>query len=206
VTRRPLALLAGALLVAFIALAAWARLTSVGKWDLELAASITTSAGPFLGIASLLDAGFALVPWSLAVALLAAFAWLRGRRDAAVLLILVIAADLVAAGVKLLVARGRPEAAFVEHLLGQESFAFPSGHVVRATALAAVVVWLVAPPAWRLPALVVAGIAAGLVMGWSRVALGVHWPSDVLGGLLLGLAWVCGSLLFVQQLGQRQRV
>ena len=204
-TRRPLALLATGLLVAFLALALWARLTPVGAWELQLSTFIAVAAGPAAEVFRLLDLSFALIPWSIAVALLAALAWLRGRRDAASLLVLVIVADVVAAGAKLLVARERPAAALVEHLLGQESFAFPSGHVVRATALTAVVVWLVAPPPFRLPALIGAGVVAGLLMGYSRVALGVHWPSDALGGLLLGLGWACGSLLVIEHLGQRQR-
>jgi undecaprenyl-diphosphatase len=61
-------------------------------------------------------------------------------------------------------------------------FAFPSGHQLRATFLAT----LVTPP--RLPWLAVS-IAFVAAMALSRVYLGQHWPSDVVGGLLLGLAF-----------------
>lgn len=66
-----------------------------------------------------------------------------------------------------------------------KSLSFPSGHTTSAFAVA--IVWL-ALPAWRrlLPLLAVAGLA-----GFSRVAVGAHWPMDVLGGALAGTlgAW-----------------
>jgi undecaprenyl-diphosphatase len=52
-----------------------------------------------------------------------------------------------------------------------------------------VVFWLLAPAGWRLRLAVIGGLIAGTVMGYARVSLGVHWPTDTLGGTLLGLGW-----------------
>ena len=65
-------------------------------------------------------------------------------------------------------------------------YAFPSGHVIRATLLFGLVpVWLAVHRRWLWT---IAGMASALVIGFSRVYLDAHWPSDVAGGFLLGLA------------------
>jgi membrane-associated phospholipid phosphatase len=85
-----------------------------------------------------------------------------------------------------LVARPRPEDAFWP----AEGLSFPSGHTTNSAAMAVIVtvtVWpLLAPFPRRI--LVAVAVLVPLAVGLSRVAGGVHWPSDVLGGLLLALA------------------
>jgi undecaprenyl-diphosphatase len=69
---------------------------------------------------------------------------------------------------------------------------FPSGHTTTATLFAAACVWaLLARVRSRRGrvALVATCTAFALGVGWSRVWLGVHWPSDVLGGWTFALAW-----------------
>jgi undecaprenyl-diphosphatase len=127
--------------------------------------------------------------WAIVIAVAAVVTgYLRGLA-AALLVALSFASDLVAFGVKLLVERARPEAAAVEQFLGLDSFAFPSGHTVRAAALVATLTWLFAPARHRLALAVATGAAAGALMGVARVSLGVHWPTDAIGGTLLGICW-----------------
>jgi undecaprenyl-diphosphatase len=59
--------------------------------------------------------------------------------------------------------------------------AFPSGHSATAFACATVTAW--AAPRLAVPAFILAAAIA-----WSRVYVGVHWPLDVLGGAVLGMA------------------
>jgi membrane-associated phospholipid phosphatase len=89
-------------------------------------------------------------------------------------------APLIEQGTKILVERPRPSGF---------SFGFPSGHTTAAATLAVVLVYIVSRE--RLTALTrhaIQALALGVMVfvGWARVVLGAHWPTDVLGGLLLG--------------------
>jgi undecaprenyl-diphosphatase len=106
--------------------------------------------------------------------------------------------------VKELVGRERPgwsESAF--HPL---TASFPSGHAMSGitTWVVLSVILLVAPVGGRLPRIVgVIALAVGVLIGPSRLVLGVHWPTDILGGWLLGGAVVCGCAAAVLARAQR---
>jgi undecaprenyl-diphosphatase len=97
-------------------------------------------------------------------------------------------------GCKELFMRPRPERWAIVH---ETSYAYPSGHAVTAVVLYAL--WgafLLCAPGAR-PARAAAGVlllAWAAAICWSRIALGAHWPTDVLGGCLLGCSWVCASM------------
>jgi membrane-associated phospholipid phosphatase len=87
--------------------------------------------------------------------------------------------------------RGRPTADLVQILTPASGFSFPSGHAVFYT-------WLAFMTAFGLSARVgpalrvvvwMGAVALILIACLGRVWAGDHWPSDVLGGVLLGLAW-----------------
>ena len=191
--RRGLALTAAASLVPFLALALWARSEAPGPWEADLLLAAKAGEGLTGDVLRALTTLGELMVWAVLALVLTTVAVIAGRAWAGLLIALSVASDLVAFVVKLLVERSRPEGAVVEALFGTESFAFPSGHVVRATALVAAVAWLVMPHRWRLPAAIAAGVIVGSAMGYSRVALGQHWPTDALGGLLLGIGWFAGT-------------
>jgi len=90
---------------------------------------------------------------------------------------------------KILTKRPRPTADFVRILETRTDFAFPSGHVTFYTSLFGFllyIAWRYAKPSlWRAAVLISLGFLVTMV-GFSRIYLGTHWPTDVLGGYLFG--------------------
>jgi undecaprenyl-diphosphatase len=85
---------------------------------------------------------------------------------------------------KLSVGRVRPH--FGDPVSHASGPAFPSGHAMASAITCAILVWLLWPHANRAgrAAAVAAATVTVLTIGWTRIALGVHWPSDVLAGWL----------------------
>lgn len=96
---------------------------------------------------------------------------------------------LLIAGVKLVVAEPRPRSFFPE--LQEQALSYPSGHVTFVMALTVAVAAVFVGSRWRWP-LVIFLCLLTVVTGWSRLLLGVHYPLDVVGGVLGGLS---GGLL-----------
>jgi undecaprenyl-diphosphatase len=98
----------------------------------------------------------------------------------------------------------RPRPHVVSRLMhGAGWFSYPSGHSMLAPIVfgLGIIVWAApwASPALRRGALALAALL-GLGIGFSRVYVGVHYPSDVVGGLLLGTAWSALALLWWERL------
>ena len=107
--------------------------------------------------------------------------------------------ELLDTVIKNAVHRPRPHlwsGALVEH-----SYSFPSGHATAAMATALALCFAIRHSHGRTPTLVAAGVGALVVLsvGFSRVFLGVHWPSDIVGGYALALAWVSLVVLLVER-------
>lgn len=120
--------------------------------------------------------------WALALVLTAWLWRAAGRRPALLLVGTAVVANLASSLLKTVFERPRPD--LIPHLDHVSSWSYPSGHATSVTAIALGFA-LLAPPAWRRAA-EWAAAAAILLTALSRVMLGVHWPSDVLGGILLG--------------------
>ena len=74
---------------------------------------------------------------------------------------------------------------------------FPSGHTTAATLFALSAAWTIAArvrPGGPRRAVWAGAVAYAAAVGWSRVWLGVHWPTDVTAGWLFGTAWTAGCI------------
>ncbi|MBW5484718.1 phosphatase PAP2 family protein [Streptomyces bambusae] len=124
-------------------------------------------------------------PWTMRALAAAAAGWLAWRGELALAVrcvAAVVAATLVSQGVKALLERERPW--WPDPVDSADYAAYPSGHALTAAAVFVFLLWLVprSRAAWVAAAVSVAGV------GFTRLYLGVHWMSDVVGGWLLGAA------------------
>ncbi|WP_448600576.1 phosphatase PAP2 family protein [Thermoleptolyngbya sp.] len=76
-------------------------------------------------------------------------------------------------------------------------FSFPSGHAMTSVAIVVVLLILLGSSRWR-PWAALFGVLFVLAIGWTRLYLGVHYPSDILGGWLMAIAWTVGLSLLIQ--------
>jgi undecaprenyl-diphosphatase len=144
---------------------------------------------------------------SLIVAAAALYLVLDGRRASALLvLVSAIGGWALGNGMKLLIDRARPDV--VPHLMTEATLSYPSGHAMMSAVIYLTLGALLAraQPRRRIKAYLFAVAAVvALLVGLSRVYLGVHWPTDVLAGWTVGAAWATACLLAASWLERRRR-
>ncbi len=193
--------------LAVIVLVIWSAsgwvLDSLGGPDESLVLALRDARTPVLDVVaravSLLGSGwFALG----VVAVAAALAHLAGRWSEAIVLFLASGGGfLMSQAGKIVVGRARPG---IEAVADAWGHAFPSGHAIQSVVLWGALAYLLSRRlsgrASRTTVCVLAATLA-LVVGASRVYLGVHWPSDVLTGWMAGAAWLAAVLASCRRAG-----
>lgn len=126
------------------------------------------------------------------IPIMAALLWWRGFRDEAIVWSSATGgAALLTLALKLHFHRQRPDLPWA--LAQEHSFSFPSGHSVFAVVVYSVLVYLTMRQrrhTWRHLCIALGATALMLGIGYSRIYLGVHYPSDVGAGYLVGTIWV----------------
>jgi undecaprenyl-diphosphatase len=105
---------------------------------------------------------------------------------------------------KLTYARTRPDV--VEHLVDIDSASFPSGHAMNSAVTyltLAVLVSRAEKSATVRRYLISMALVVTLLVGFSRLYLGVHWPTDVIAGWIMGASWAAGCSLLAKRLQAR---
>jgi len=135
-----------------------------------------------------------------AIGAVTALLFLRLRREAILLALTVVGAWIVEWFIKGLVGRPRPE--IVPHLTEAGGASFPSGHAFNSAvvyiAVALAFATLSARESVRLT-IIGAAIVLSLLIAWTRVWLGVHFPSDVIAGWLGGAGWAFLAAALLQR-------
>lgn len=183
---------------AFVGLAVAAHFTPYFPVDLTITRAVQSEQGHVLDA---LMRGLSWVGWnpqaSLLVALGISVLLLIGLRWEAVAAVFAASGTAVGSLIKLLVIRPRPSADLV-HVFGPLSTtSFPSGHVLLATTfygfLGFLLYTLLKPSWYRVLGLCVIALIV-ILMGPSRIYLGQHWFTDVMGAYVLGSLWLALSI------------
>jgi len=143
---------------------------------------------------------------SLLTLIVCAYLWRRHvRREILGLLVTIYGGMLLNVWLKIIFHRTRPH--FNDPLLIETNFSFPSGHTMAATVfygvLAAIVLHRVRKWEWRLLTIVAAMFMIALV-GFTRMYLGVHYLTDVIGAVFEGAAWLTVCLTAFETMKRRR--
>jgi membrane-associated phospholipid phosphatase len=145
--------------------------------------------GPIVYPMELINASAGI--WQVLLGLLAVVALFIIERRAGWLMLIGSISSLLDNIIKLVITRQRPPADLVHILSPTTGFSYPSGHAVFFTWMAFMIAVSLAPrvrPPFR-PILWVLALIVIVLTCIARVWAGAHWPSDVLGGVLLGVGW-----------------
>jgi len=179
-------------LLAFAALAWTVIAGRAAGFDAQMRAIAHDASSPGLTSAmlALTSLGSVALVSTISVAAFAGYYWARRRRSAWLLAATMVGSAALENGLKFAFHRARPEPFF--DLATPESFSFPSGHALFSACLYGAIAWRLAAgnsPARRIAVWAIT-LALIATIGFSRIYLGLHYPSDVLGGWLVGAAWL----------------
>jgi membrane-associated phospholipid phosphatase len=201
---RPRALLAGAALcaVVFVVLLTLSYEWSWVRWvdASSLQGFLGLQGGRVSPVAEAIGSLGNSIPVAIAAVVLAGVALARGRPRMSLLVLLLVGATSVSSqALKALLAYPRYDATIDgAHV---DPAAFPSGHATASMTIGIALVLVVSPRLRPLAAVV--GAALAIAVSFSVVALGWHYPSDIIGGFLLATGWTLVLLAALRVLDDR---
>ncbi|MDB5163013.1 MAG: acid phosphatase [Candidatus Saccharibacteria bacterium] len=136
------------------------------------------------------------------ILILAYIIYRKQRLNALIVLFGVGGAALANFLLKLIFHRDRP--AFWQSAITETGYSFPSGHAMVSCALVLCLIVILWNTKWRLTA-IIAGASTIILIGLSRLYMGVHYPTDVLAGWSVSIAWVLIVTVIAKGLSNRFR-
>ena len=189
------------LLALFAFLAIWVAYHPVLAIDVTITRDFQTNQSPWLRYTMLAASyiGNVMALSAGLVVLAAILFWILDLRLEAIMVVVVSAtSDILNSLIKLIVARPRPSASLVEIIQASSGNSFPSGHVMSYVAFWGLLfsfgIILFRGKHWWRTALLIISALFFVLVGPSRIYLGDHWASDVLGAYLIGGIWLAMSL------------
>ncbi len=189
------------LLALFAFLAIWVAYHPVLAIDVTITRDFQTNQSPWLRYTMLAASyiGNVMALSAGLVVLAAILFWILDLRLEAIMVVVVSAtSDILNSLIKLIVARPRPSASLVEIIQAASGNSFPSGHVMSYVAFWGLLfsfgIILFRGKHWWRTALLIISALFFVLVGPSRIYLGDHWASDVLGAYLIGGIWLAMSL------------
>src|SRR6266480_303926 len=189
------------LLALFAFMAIWIAYHPVIAIDVAITRDFQANQSPWLRYTMLAVSyiGNVMVLSAGLVVLVAVLFWILDLRLEAIMVVVVSAtSDILDGLIKLIVARPRPSASLVEIIQSANGLSFPSGHVMSYVAFWGLLfsfgIILFRGKHWWRTALLIISALFFVLVGPSRIYLGDHWASDVLGAYLIGGIWLAMSL------------
>jgi membrane-associated phospholipid phosphatase len=188
------------LIFVFLASQIW-QLEGGLSWDVSILTAIHSTARPTLDrvAATLTDFGtiWGVLPVSIAISL--SLLYLKRWRSLTYFFITLFGGAIINRLAKACFHRARPS---LWEYPALTDFSFPSGHAMSSMIFVAALVILTWDTRWRVWSLLFGGAFAAAI-GWTRLYLGVHYPSDILAGWMISIAWAMSMRLVIKpQLSQ----
>ncbi|MDZ8235994.1 MAG: phosphatase PAP2 family protein [Nostoc sp. ChiQUE01a] len=166
-------------------------------WDVPTLLAVHSTQNPQLDVLAVMLARIGS-PWTSSViaAAIALILLLQKRwRSLAYVLTISLGSVIISRTGKELMHRVRPH--LWDSIAPELSFAFPSGHAIASITLVAILLILSWATPWR-RLIFIFGSLYVIAIAWCRIYLGVHFPSDILAGWMVALAWAIGVSLIIK--------
>lgn len=166
-------------------------------WDVPILIAIHTAARTQLDVLATILTKLGSVWTALpVVSVIALVLFFRRRwRSLTYLLITTVGSTVINLTVKQIIHRVRPQ--LWQSLTPEPDYAFPSGHAMTSMTLVAALVILTWGSFWCWLVLIFGSLFV-VAIGWTRLYLGVHFPSDILAGWMVSVAWAIGVSLLIK--------
>lgn len=166
-------------------------------WDVPILLAIHKTATPQLNVFAATLTKFGVFWGVFPVAFVVGLVLLLRRqwRRSAYLITTLLGSIVINRTAKALLHRVRPH--LWESPAPEFDYGFPSGHAMSSMTLVAALVILAWGSRWRCPVFILGSLFV-LAIGWTRLYLGVHYPSDILAGWMASIAWAVGVSMLLR--------